>query len=165
MADPDWVEDFKEFFAARARPLRRTAFGLTGDWGLAEDLTQSTFLRLYRHWPRVRQLNVDAYARRTMLNLYLDNRKYNAEVTTPSVPETADLTPDVEARLDLGAALALLPRQMRAVVVLRFLDDQSVRDVASLLGIAEGTVKSTTNHALQALRNSAAAHKLNGERS
>lgn len=165
MADPVWVEDFKEFFAARARPLRRTAFGLTGDWGLAEDLTQSTFLRLYRHWPRVRQLNVDAYARRTMLNLYLDNRKYNVEVTTPSVPETAALVPDVDARLDLGAALGLLSRQMRAVVVLRFLDDQSVRDVASLLGIAEGTVKSTTNHALQALRDSAAANELNGERS
>ncbi len=62
MADPVWMDDFREFFAARAQRLRRTAFGLTGDWGLAEDLTQSTFLRLFRHWPRVQQMNVDAYA-------------------------------------------------------------------------------------------------------
>lgn len=160
-----WDADFEDYFAARARPLRRTAYALAGDWQLAEDLTQATFVRLYRHWPRIRQLNVDAYARRTLTNAFLDQRKRHVEATSGSVPEAPGDAPDLDLQLDLAAALGRLSPRMRAVVVLRYLDDLSVRETADVLGMAEGTVKSTTSHALQALRNGAAVHDLNGERS
>jgi RNA polymerase sigma-70 factor (sigma-E family) len=152
MREADWIDDFEEYFHARRGPLRRTGYALTGDWQHAEDLTQVTFLRLYRHWPRVRKLNVDAYARRTLVNAYLDGRKRRSELPSDSLPEAPTTDAGTEERLDLDASLAALAPQMRAVVVLRFLDDLSVREVASILGIAEGTVKSATHNALRALR-------------
>lgn len=151
-------EDFAEYFRARARPLRRTAYALTGDWQRAEDLTQATFLRLYRHWRRIRRLNIDAYARRTLTNTFLDERKYQAESPREVMPDAAGPGPDLDARLDLAAALARLSPRMRAVIVLRYLEDLSVRETAQALGISEGTVKSTTNHALAALRTRATVH-------
>jgi RNA polymerase sigma-70 factor (sigma-E family) len=152
MREKDWIDDFEEYFHARRGPLRRTGYALTGDWQLAEDLTQATFLRLYRHWPRVRKLNVDAYARRTLINAYLDGRKYHAEVPREHLPEQTMPDSRIEDRLDLDAALTRLAPQMRAIVVLRFLEDLSVREVATTLGIAEGTVKSATHSALKALQ-------------
>ena len=154
MADRD--ADFTEFFDARALRYRRIAYALAGDWHLAEDLAQSTFVRMYRHWPRIRDGNLDGYARRTMLNLYLDRRKFRAEVSTSDLPDHPDADPGTERRLDVHEALRQMPRQMRAVVVLRFLEDLPIREVADVLGISEGTVKSHTHHALAALRDRSA---------
>jgi RNA polymerase sigma-70 factor (sigma-E family) len=146
------LHDFEEYFAAKALSMRRTAYGLTGDWQRAEDLTQETFLRLYRRWSRIRDYHLDAYARRTLVNLFIDSRKFRVESPTDDVPEHAHQSPRLEERHDLGQALRGLPRQMRAVVVLRFLEDLAVRDVADCLGIAEGTVKSLSHKALAKLR-------------
>jgi RNA polymerase sigma-70 factor (sigma-E family) len=150
------MRDFEEFFATRARPMRRMAFGLVGDWDRAEDLTQATFVRLYRRWDRLDGANVEAYARRVMVNLYIDERKYSAEVPTEFLPDrTSARGVDAEQsdlRIEVGRALAALPRQMRAVAVLRFLEDRPVSEVAEILGIAEGTVKSHTHRAMSALR-------------
>lgn len=146
------MRDFEEFFLTRARPMRRTAYGLLGDWDRAEDLTQATFVRLYRQWSRLDGANVEAYARRVMVNLYLDERKFAAEVTTDAVPDRSVAGHDVSTRIDVGRALAKLPRQMRAVAVLRFLEDRPVAEVADILGIAEGTVKSHTHRAMSALQ-------------
>ena len=144
--------DFADFFAASARPLRRTAYGLVGDWDRAEELTQAALVRVYPHWAKVKDGNPHAYARRVLVNLFLDERRYAAEQPTASVPDRIMVgEPDPADRLDLGAALARLPKQMRAVVVLRFLDDRPVAEVADVLGIAEGTVKSHTHRALAAL--------------
>lgn len=150
MADRD--ADFAEFFDARALRYRRMAYALAGDWHQAEDLTQSTFVRMYRHWGRIRDGNLDGYARRTMLNLYLDGRKFRAEVSTDDLPDRPDADPGTERRLDLHDALRRMPRQMRAVVVLRFLEDLTIREVADLLDLSEGTVKSHSHRALAALR-------------
>jgi len=60
-----WESEFTDYFVARAGPLRRLAYGLCGDWYLAEDLVQTTFVKLYRHWRRVRPETVDAYSRRS----------------------------------------------------------------------------------------------------
>ncbi len=123
--------DFVAFFDARAAALRRTAYGLVGDWGRAEELTQTTFERLWRHWDRVTRGSPEAYARRILLNLYLDERKWRAEQPTETVPDVGIVGDDPGLRVDIGAALAQLPPQMRAVVVLRFLDDRSVADTGS----------------------------------
>lgn len=146
------LHDFEEYFAARSLSMRRTAYGLTGDWQRAEDLTQETFLRLYRRWSKLRGYHLDAYARRTMVNLFIDSRKFRAESPTADLPDVAHEMPELTERHVLGHALRALPRQMRAVVVLRFVEDLPVRDVAECLGIAEGTVKSLTHKALEKLR-------------
>jgi RNA polymerase sigma-70 factor (sigma-E family) len=146
------LQDFEEYFAAKALPLRRTAYGLTGDWQRAEDLTQETFLRLYRRWSKIRGYHLDSYARRTLVNLFIDSRKFRVESPTDNLPDHRLEMQGLEERHDLGHALRGLPRQMRAVVVLRFLEDLAVRDVADCLGIAEGTVKSLSHKALAKLR-------------
>jgi RNA polymerase sigma-70 factor (sigma-E family) len=146
---------FEEFFHARLGPLHRMAYALTGDWQQAEDLTQATFLRLYLRWTRIRDDNVVAYARKTMTNLYIDDRRrIHRETFVASVPELPGIDPasTPEDGMALGAALESLGQRTRAVLVLRFLEDQSVHQTADLLGMAEGTVKSLTSHGLAALR-------------
>ena len=73
------------------------------------------------------------------------------ERAVAELPELPIPLPDTEARVGLGRALGGLSRQMRAVVVLRYLDDRPVAEVASLLGIAEGTDKAYTHRALAEL--------------
>jgi RNA polymerase sigma-70 factor (sigma-E family) len=145
-------EEFSEFFEARAPALRRTAYLIVRDWHAAEDVTQLGFARLYVVWPRVRHETLEAYARKIVVNEALGwLRRHRRDHLTdappePSVPQPAD------SPLDVGRALDLLPGQQRAIVALRFLDDLPVAEVARVLEIAEGTVKSQTSRALATLR-------------
>ena len=149
-----WEPQFTEYFTARVQPLRRLAYGLCGDWHTAEDLVQLTFVRLYRAWPRVRADSVDHYTRRILVNVFLSHRhSRRREALTASPPDLAAPDgPRVADRLALHAALADLPPRQRAAVVLRHLDDLPVAEVATLLGISEGTVKSQTARGLETLR-------------
>jgi RNA polymerase sigma-70 factor (sigma-E family) len=146
--------DFSEYFAARVQRFRRVAFAFCGDWHAAEDLVQAMFVQLYRRWRRVRPDTVDAYARRILLNLFLAGRRTSGrEYVTSVVPERASPPGrDTPIRLDVERALADLTPRQRAMVVLRFLEDLPVAEVASLLGVAEGTVKSQTARGVEALR-------------
>ncbi|HEY3501350.1 MAG TPA: SigE family RNA polymerase sigma factor [Actinocatenispora sp.] len=149
----DVEREFAEYFAARGQSLRRTAYALCGDWHLAEDLVQSTFVRLYRNWRRIRQPTIDAYARRTLLNLFLSGRRTAArEQVVPEVPERVVAEAGSDVRIDLARALARLSPRQRAMVVLRYLEDLPVAEVAELVGVAEGTVKSQTARGVAALR-------------
>jgi RNA polymerase sigma-70 factor (sigma-E family) len=143
----------EEYFSARAATMRRTAYLVVRDWHTAEDMVQACFIQLYLHWPRIRTETVDAFARRTLVNLCLSHlRKNRRERLTGEPPEGSshDRTDDH----DLARTLAVLAPQQRAVVALRFLEDLSVAETARTLGIAEGTVKSQTNRALATLRTS-----------
>jgi len=145
----------REYFAARAQAMRRTAYLVVRDWHTAEDMVQVTFVQLYTHWPRIRQETVDAFARRTLVNQCLSHlRKHKREQLTEAPPERFGTEAHSTGRdvLDLDHTLALLPPQQRAVVALRFLDDLSVAETAAVLGVAEGTVKSQTSRALTTLR-------------
>lgn len=152
---PDWERQFAEYVAGRSRLLRKTAYLLCGDWHRAEDLTQIALTKLYVAWRRIsRNENVDAYARRTLVNVYLDEarrpwRREQAKGDLPDEAGPADLTDD---RLMLRAALSGLQPTQRAVVVLRFWEDLSVAETAATLGIKEGTVKSSSARGLAALR-------------
>ncbi|HYF74663.1 MAG TPA: SigE family RNA polymerase sigma factor [Nocardioides sp.] len=142
---------FSEFYLAHAIGLRRTAYLVVHDWHLAEDLTQQGLAKLYAAWGRTRSDTRLAYARRIVVNECLSHlRRRRPETPTDQLPDRAQ--PERAGDVDLSAALALLPARQRAIVALRFLDDLPVVEVARVLGIAEGTVKSQTARALETLR-------------
>jgi RNA polymerase sigma-70 factor (sigma-E family) len=152
--------DFTTWVDARRPSLWRSAWLLTGDLHRAEDLLQSTLVKVWPRWDRVvAGGDPEPYVRRVMYTTYLAwwRRAWNAEVPTGDLPEQVDSSTGVAtASMDLAAALARLTRAQRAVVVARFYEDQSVAQTARQLGISEGTVKSQTSRALAALRASPA---------
>jgi RNA polymerase sigma-70 factor (sigma-E family) len=157
MPRPDEVE-FAELVAGRSQVLRRTAYLLCGDWHLAEDLVQITFTKLYAAWGRVRSDgNIDAYLRKTLVRSHIDEKRRawwrRESPATGRLPElpAPDGTPGADRDL-LVAALRRIPPGQRAVLVLRFWEDQSVEDTARLVGCSPGTVKSQTARGLAALR-------------
>ncbi|WP_129668826.1 SigE family RNA polymerase sigma factor [Phytoactinopolyspora endophytica] len=171
---------YREFVVARRRALLRTAFLLCGDWHLAEDLVQETLAKLYVAWRRVkRRDDVDAYARKTLVNAYIDHsrrpwrREQAAEVSrnhegagaavnsyagpsraTPERHTSGDPAElgDPTLRRRLLDVLVEVPQRQRAVLVLRFWEDLSVEQVADLLSCSAGTVKSQTSRGLVRLR-------------
>ena len=150
-------QGFREFVAARQRDLLRRAWLLTGDWAAAEDLVQSSLLRVWPRWARVSATGQeDAYVRKVMLNVYLSGRRrrWTREAPTAELPERVsdEGYADVEARVILAQVVAALPRRQRAVIVLRFVEDLSESQTADALGCAQGTVKSQTSKALATLR-------------
>lgn len=155
-------DEFADFVAARYRALVRTGLGLTGDVGHAEDLAQSALIRTYLSWGRLREPEkAEAYARRTLVRLAQRERqrRWHGEISAERLPEPAPafgpLAPSsdrADLALDVRAALAALPFDQRAVLVLRYLDDQSEAETAQTLGIAPGTVKSRAARGLASLR-------------
>lgn len=131
----------------------RTAYAILGSWASAEDVTQTTFTQLYVHWTRIQPGAVDAYARRVLVNTCLGVvRKRRREVVVDELPDSCDAPPPPDQRLDLLVALRELPPRDRAVLALRFLDDLSVAEVATVLRLPQGTVKSQTARALARLQ-------------
>jgi RNA polymerase sigma-70 factor (sigma-E family) len=143
-------EEFTEYFSVRAPAMRRTAYLIVRDWHVAEDLTQTSFVRLYAAWPRVEAASRDAYTRKIVVNQCLSHLRRRRETPTDRLPEQVAV--ESGGVLDLGRVLALLPPRQRAIVALRFLDDLSVVETSRVLDIAEGTVKSQTSRALETLR-------------
>lgn len=151
-------EAFSAFVASRERRLQQAAWLLTGDWWAAEDLVQSALAKAWRHWDRVvRADDPDAYVRRVLANTFATGlrRRWRGELVTATLPDGpvgGELEAETASRLTVQAALSRLPPRQRVVVVLRFVDDLSERQVAAVLGCAVGTVKSTTAKALERLR-------------
>ncbi|MCU1675373.1 MAG: polymerase sigma factor [Frankiales bacterium] len=149
-------DQFGEFVDARLPALRRTAFFLCGDWHSAEDLAQTTLIRMYRAWPGISAREaVDGYARQVLVRVFLDDRRrpWRRERATERVPEgAAQAGTEYEVRDELLGALAMLPAQQRAAVVLRYWEDLSVEETARTLGVGEGTVKSYCARGLSRLR-------------
>ena len=152
------AEEFREFARARAGALHQSAFLLCGDWHLAHDLVQETLVKVYQHWPRVRQAdNPDAYVRRMLVNEVRGRWRRQERVAPVAAfaaePVTPDTTDDIARRDRLRQALLTLPLQQRATVVLRYFEGLSQRETAQALGCSEGTVKSQSARALTTLRN------------
>ena len=152
--DGDDDAEFTAYAMASAARLRETAYLMCRDWHLADDLTQTALKRLYVAWPRVSKAqDIDAYARKVLLRGLLDHRRRRstAEVPTGSLPETSAVdSPDL--RLTLIDALAALKPTDRAVIVLRYWEDYSVEQVATMLELSESTVRSRCARALVRLR-------------
>ena len=149
-------EGFREFVVARSPALLRTAWMLTGDAQMAEDLLQTALARTWPHWGRVGSDRPEAYVRRVMVRQQgaWSRRFWHRESPTGAVPETAspDALAAVHDRSVLVAALAGLPLRQRQVVVLRYYEDLSEAEVARELGCSVGTVKSQASKGLAKLR-------------
>jgi RNA polymerase sigma-70 factor (sigma-E family) len=155
-------EDFRQYVARRHLALLRTAYLLTGDHANAEDLVQTALARTWLAWERIEDPRaVDAYVRRTLVNTHRSAWRLRRvkEVPTDVLPETPDDASPAEhdgLRDVLWAALAELPRQQRVTLVLRYYEDLSEAEIARVLGVSVGTVKSNASRGLARLREHAA---------
>jgi RNA polymerase sigma-70 factor (sigma-E family) len=152
--------DFTDFVRASSGSLLHTAWLLSGDRHRAEDLVQTALVRTYAAWARVRREDALAYTRRVLVNLDKDwwRRRPWREQSAAAVPDrvaAVDPLAQVDQRSALVRALAALGRRERAVVVLRYYADLPEAEVAELLGISVGGVKSAASRALVKLRVSA----------
>lgn len=148
---------FRDFVVGRSPSLLRTAYLLTGDWGHAEDLLQTSLAKLYRAWGRLGDHeHLDSYVRRIMVNTQTTwwRRAWKAERPTETLPDWPG--PDAVAATDdrdrLRRGLLALPARQRAAVVLRHYEDLPEADVARLMGCSVGTVKSQCARGLAKLR-------------
>jgi RNA polymerase sigma-70 factor (sigma-E family) len=148
-------QEFAEFFSARFEGARRIAYAMCGSWPDAEEIAQSAFVKMYARWPKIRIETVDAYLRTVLTRVFLDTKRRGRarEQVVAELPETI-APPDAgpAERLALRAALLTVPPGQRAVLVLRFVADLSIPQVAEILGCTAGTVKSQTARGLTALR-------------
>ena len=145
--------EFDEFVAARRTALVRSVVLLGCPESDVEDVVQTTLLRCFRHWRRVQRADrPDAYIYRVLVNTLRDAhaRRWRGETPTADLPEAA-IDPDHATGLAVRAALAQMPREQREVLVLRYYADLSESDIASVLGVAPGRVKSGAARALTAL--------------
>jgi RNA polymerase sigma-70 factor (sigma-E family) len=145
---------FREFFEAEYRPLRRLAYLLTGNWNEAEDLTQDAMLRTYRAWGRIRERErPGAYARTVMINTHRSaiRRLMVARRHAHEVDDAAAAAFD-EDGVTVWAALMRLPDRQRAAIALRFYEDLADAEIAVILACPVGTVKSWIHRGLERMR-------------
>lgn len=149
---------FTAYVQERRASLYATAFHLTGDRFEAEDLLQSALFSTYRAWDRISdKAAVGGYLRRTMTNLHISawrRRKLN-EYPTEELPETpgdTDAMRGTELRAVLWQALARLPELQRTMLVLRYYEGRTDPEIAEILDISVGTVKSSIWRSLRRLR-------------
>jgi RNA polymerase sigma-70 factor (sigma-E family) len=148
---------FEEYVAARGHALLRFGYLLTGDRHLAEDLVQEALARAHPRWNRIGRLeHPDAYVRRMVVNGLLSWRRLRSSqvLPVPDLPEPSSSDP-TEAHADRDAMwrlLATLPKQQRAVLVLRFYEGLPDEQIARLVGCSPATVRVHASKALARLR-------------
>jgi RNA polymerase sigma factor (sigma-70 family) len=150
-------EEFLAFAHAGAHRLQQAAYLMCRDWYLAQDLTQATLTKVYLAWGRIGRGGGDryAYARTVLMRQFLDHRRLRSSAEVAIEP--AEIAPTVNGhdpttRLTLLQALAKLPVRDRAILVLRYWEDQSVAATADALGITAELVRTRSVRALAQLR-------------
>lgn len=142
------ADGFARFVELRERALQRTAWLLTGDWGLAEDLVQTALARSWPRWELIRRReSPEVYVRRVMVNTWAtwNRRKWRGERASaelPDRPAPGDVAADVAVRVAARGALGSLTDRQRAVIVLRVFDDLTEEQAARVLNCAVGTAGS-----------------------
>lgn len=142
----DAVDGFRAYVTGRAAALSRTAYLLTGDVHLAEDLVQTTLIQLARHWERVAAAgDPEPYVRRVMYSQHVSawRRRWRGVELRADVPDRP--LPDTSSRVAVAVAVraalrGLAPRQ-RAVLVLRYFEDLTEVQAAEVLGCSVNTPK------------------------
>lgn len=159
--------DFSEYVAARWPGLVRSAVLLGCTRPEAEDLVQTALERCLVKWGKVREADDrDAYVHRVLINLFISSRRrrWTAEKPVSVFPDRVG--PDETARIDdtdaMMRALDRLGTDHRAAVVLRYYAHLTDQQMASVLGVAVGTVKSRLSRAVKALAEDPGLAELRG---
>ncbi len=151
MAD---TEGFEEFYTATVGRLLGQLYPVTGDLHEAEEIVQEAFTRASMRWARLRDYDVpEAWVRRVAMNLAADRARSLRRHTMallklgppPAVPSVSVET------LALIQALRMLPVRQRQAIVLHYLVDLPVAEIAQVLGVPQGTVKSLLARGRRAL--------------
>jgi RNA polymerase sigma-70 factor (sigma-E family) len=150
-------EEYVDYVTGRLAPLRQLAFLLCGDAHRADDIVQATIEKLYLRWARVSAVeHLDQYVRQMLVRTFLDERRRpwaRVALSGWGPPEPSPSARDgVDEALVLRSALARVPRRQQAVIVLRYLCDLPVDEVAAVLQCSPGTVKSQSARGLATLR-------------
>ena len=149
-------EEYAAFVAARQAHLRRVAYAICGDWHQAEDLLQTSLVKLYLAWPRIHRAGrEEAYARRIIVRTAIDESRRPWRRERPGLEGRDEAQRSglaYEERSALVDALQALPEMQRKVVVLRHWLGLSVQETAHELQISDGTVKSHSSRGIGALR-------------
>lgn len=148
----------EELYAGHYPGLVRMAVLLVRDQGLAEDLVQDSFVALHGHWDRVDPARAPAYLRQTVVNRCRSALRHRGVVARNRPDPLSDAAAAdehvlaIERRARVLDALAALPTRQREVLVLRYYLDLSEADIADVLGISRGAVKSHAARGSAALR-------------
>lgn len=149
-------EEFGEYVASRWPRLVRSAVLLGCTPADAEDVVQTALERCLVNWSKVQRADDrDAYVHRVLINTFTSSRRrhWRAEKAVAAVPEQpgAEETVGVDDAESLSRSLARLSPDQRTAVVLRYYANLDEQQMASVLGIAPGTVKSRLSRALKLL--------------
>ena len=164
-AMPSWDELVRQ----HADRVYRLAYRLSGNQHDAEDLTQETFIRVFRSVQNYQPGTFEGWLHRITTNLFLDMVRRRARIRMEALPEDYDRVPgdqpnpeqiyhDAHLGADLQAALDSLPPEFRAAVVLCDIEGLSYEEIGATLGVKLGTVRSRIHRGRQALRDYLAAH-------
>ena len=147
--------EFEEFVAGALPRLLRFAHLLTGNAAAAEDLVQTALVRSWRAWRSGRVDDPQAFVRKVMVNSHATWRRRNTREIAVADPPEQEIAEDQAQRVDdrdaVCRALLILPPRQRAVIVLRYYEELSELEIAGLMGISPGTVKSQAARALRHL--------------
>ena len=155
---PEPQSEFDDFVVSTTPRLFRTAWAITSDYQLAEDALQASYAAAYSKWRHVcRAENPEAYVRRMVINQVLGwrRRAWWSESASDSLPETLPRPSHEDAVVDtdlVWRSVRQLPVRQRAIVVLRYYEQLSEAEIADILSIRPGTVKSQASAALTNLR-------------
>lgn len=144
---------FTEFFEMASPYMVRLGYLLLGERSAAEDVAQDVLEEIYKRWPTLREESVLAYAHTAVVNRARSvgrrravASKFSAMLATP------EAAPDTELNDPwLWRRVQALPRRQREVVVLRYWCDLPEAEIANVLGVSAGTVKSSAHRALAQL--------------
>lgn len=151
------ADDFEAYLVANWDALHRFSYLTIGNKQDAEDALQEAAANLWRHWARVRAAgDPTAYMRRAIVNARISAwRKSRRMVAYADMEAYLPHANDAQSRLDSIVAADLLrtmPRKQRAIVVMRFLEDMTFRDIAEICGITEAAARSSAHRSLLAMR-------------
>lgn len=154
--------ELAQLYAAHWKPMARAATWLVGNRQSGEEIAQDAFVRLIEHWSTIRDpAAAPAWLRRTVVNLSRSTNRRNAigrekrALAQARVPASATNGAEIGDRLvdgPLGAAIGSLPRRQRECIVLRFVHDLTVDQIAAALGVGSGSVKTHLHRAILALK-------------